>query len=147
LREIVEDPGPLRASDAVIQRTPLYRSLQRSKTRSLTHSPSHPGKYNLSKSKLLFDQKYLNIYFQIGYGSLPRSNHSAPAHDGMRLDGTMMGTMGSSTSLPLSTLSSPYCPDHTLPILETLQENDSPRAEEKGGLVGCYIELNIVSYM
>lgn len=42
-REILEDPGPLRASDAVISRTPLYRSLQRNKTRSLTHSPSHPG--------------------------------------------------------------------------------------------------------
>jgi hypothetical protein len=48
------------------------------------------------------------------------------------MDGAM-GAMGSSTSLPLSTLSSPYCPEHTLPILETLQE-DSPRVEDKGML-------------
>ncbi|XP_021961283.1 FERM domain-containing protein 5 isoform X2 [Folsomia candida] len=108
-REILEDPGPLRASDAVIQRTPLYRSLQRNKTRSLPHSPTHPG-----------------------YDSLPRSNHSAPPMDGARLDATMMGTLGSSTSLPLSTLSSPYYPEHTLPMLETLRESeDSPRVEEK----------------
>lgn len=53
--------------------------------------------------------------------------------DGARLDATMMGTLGSSTSLPLSTLSSPYYPEHTLPMLETLRESeDSPRVEEKG---------------
>ncbi|CAL8138228.1 unnamed protein product [Orchesella dallaii] len=106
-REILEDPGPLRASDSVISRTPLTRSLQRNKTRSLPHTP-----------------------LQIGYGSLPRSNHSAPPHESARLEGAM-GTLGSSTSLPLSTLSSPYCPEHTLPLLETLRE-DSPRVEEKG---------------
>lgn len=61
---------------------------------------------------------------------MPRSNHSAPPHEGTRLEGAM-GTLGSSTSLPLSTLSSPYCPEHTLPLLETLRE-DSPRVEEKG---------------
>ncbi|CAG7786897.1 unnamed protein product [Allacma fusca] len=109
-REILEDPGPLRAIDGVIQRTPLYRSLQRNKTRSLPHSP-----------------------MQTGYGSLPRSNHSAPLHESTRLEGAM-GTLGSSTSLPLSTLSSPYCPEHTLPLLETLQE-DSPRIEDKEDFV------------
>lgn len=72
---------------------------------------------------------------QIGYGSLPRSNHSAPLHESTRLEG-----LGSSTSLPFTTLSnsqhsgltlsSPYCPEHTLPLLETLQE-DSPRLEDK----------------
>jgi len=44
-REILEDPGPLRAVDGVINRTPLYRSLQRNKTRSLHNSPLTLGKW------------------------------------------------------------------------------------------------------
>ena len=44
-KEILDDPGPLRAGDGVIQRTPLYRSLQRNKTRSLSHSPLQLGSF------------------------------------------------------------------------------------------------------
>lgn len=70
------------------------------------------------------------LYTILGYGSLPRSNHSDPSHRGMRMDAAF-GALGSSTSLPLSTLSSPYCPEYALPVLETLEE-DSPRVEDKG---------------
>lgn len=49
-KEILEDPGPLRASDSVISRTPLTRSLSRNnKTRSLPHTPLQIGNYNYGK--------------------------------------------------------------------------------------------------
>lgn len=51
-----------------------------------------------------------------------------------------LGNFSSSTSLPLSTLSSPFVPEHTLPVLETLEEDSSP-AEEKGKCVGSKFSL------
>jgi hypothetical protein len=48
-----------------------------------------------------------------GYGSLPRANHSAPLSDS-RLDGGLL------VEAPLS---SPYCSDNTLPLLETVSED------------------------
>ena len=48
-----------------------------------------------------------------GYGSLPRATHSAPLSDS-RLDGGLL------VDTPLS---SPYCPDNTLPLLETVSED------------------------
>jgi hypothetical protein len=55
------------------------------------------------------------------------------------------GTLGSSASLPLSTLSSPYGQEHAMPILETLQE-DSPRVEDKGLLI-MHNNLCIVDFI
>lgn len=49
-----------------------------------------------------------------GYSSLPRSCHSAG------LDGAGMSDIAS--GVPLS---SPYCPDNTLPLLETVSEDRS----------------------
>ncbi|KAF4529180.1 hypothetical protein B566_EDAN017548 [Ephemera danica] len=65
------------------------------------------------------------IPFLIGYGSLPRANHSAPLSD-TRLDGTGL--------LSGVDLSSPYCQDSALPLLETVAEDQEmaskPRADE-----------------
>lgn len=53
------------------------------------------------------------IIYAAGYGSLPRANHSAPLSDS-RLDGGLL------VEAPLS---SPYCSDNTLPLLETVSED------------------------
>lgn len=67
----------------------------------------------------------LNIY--LGYSSLPRSCHSAG------LDGAGMSESGSTcpgTGVPLS---SPYCPDNTLPLLETVSEDQEIYAKRNNG--------------
>jgi hypothetical protein len=59
------------------------------------------------------DVQLINLQCVAGYGSLPRANHSAPLSDS-RLDGGLL------VDTPLS---SPYCPDNTLPLLETVSED------------------------
>lgn len=57
-----------------------------------------------------------------GYSSLPRSCHSAG------LDGAGMSDIGS--GMPLS---SPYCPDNTLPLLETVSEDQEIHTRRNNG--------------
>ncbi|XP_074095413.1 FERM domain containing isoform X5 [Cotesia typhae] len=66
---------------------------------------------------------------EIRYSSLPRSCHSAG------LDGAGMAEAGANASgVPLS---SPYCPDNTLPLLETVSEDQEIYAKRNnGGQVG-----------
>ncbi|XP_059487544.1 FERM domain-containing protein 5 isoform X1 [Neocloeon triangulifer] len=104
-KEIQEDIGPLRREEPAIKRT---GSLRR-KASSVPATPSTPVGTELG---------------DIRYGSLPRANHSAPD---TRLDGSGL--------LSGSDLSSPYCPDGTLPLLETVAEDQElsskPRADEQ----------------
>ncbi|CAB3385718.1 Hypothetical predicted protein [Cloeon dipterum] len=92
-KEIQEDIGPLRREEPPIKRT---GSLRR-KASSVPATPSTPVGTELG---------------DIRYGSLPRANHSAPD---TRLDGSGL--------LSGSDLSSPYSPDGTLPLLETVAED------------------------
>jgi len=62
---------------------------------------------------IILDIQLIHLQFVAGYGSLPRANHSAPLSDS-RLDGGLL------VDTPLS---SPYCPDNTLPLLETVSED------------------------
>ncbi|XP_063980835.1 protein 4.1 isoform X3 [Diachasmimorpha longicaudata] len=65
---------------------------------------------------------------EIRYSSLPRSCHSAG------LDGAGMsesGSTGPGTGVPLS---SPYCPDNTLPLLETVSEDQEIFAKRNNAL-------------
>lgn len=57
-----------------------------------------------------------------GYSSLPRSCHSAG------LDGA--GMLEGGAGVPLS---SPYCPDNTLPLLETVSEDQEIHARRNNG--------------
>ncbi|XP_021930669.1 FERM domain-containing protein 5 isoform X3 [Zootermopsis nevadensis] len=93
-REILEDVGPLRREEPAINRSFRTASLRR-KASSVPATPSTP------------------IGSELGYGSLPRANHSAPLSDS-RLDGGLL------VEAPLS---SPYCSDNTLPLLETVSED------------------------
>ncbi|XP_065333855.1 FERM domain-containing protein 5 isoform X2 [Cloeon dipterum] len=106
-KEIQEDIGPLRREEPPIKRT---GSLRR-KASSVPATPSTPVGTELG---------------DIRYGSLPRANHSAPD---TRLDGSGL--------LSGSDLSSPYSPDGTLPLLETVAEDQElsskPRGVEEGG--------------
>ncbi|XP_059487546.1 FERM domain-containing protein 5 isoform X2 [Neocloeon triangulifer] len=106
-KEIQEDIGPLRREEPAIKRT---GSLRR-KASSVPATPSTPVGTELG---------------DIRYGSLPRANHSAPD---TRLDGSGL--------LSGSDLSSPYCPDGTLPLLETVAEDQElsskPRGVDEGG--------------
>ena len=67
--------------------------------------------------------KFLNVFHCAGYSSLPRSCHSAG------LDGAGMGDLGSG-GMPLS---SPYCPDNTLPLLETVAEDQEIHTRRNNG--------------
>ncbi|XP_069700250.1 FERM domain-containing protein 5 isoform X3 [Periplaneta americana] len=93
-REILEDIGPLRREEPAINRSFRSSSLRR-KASSVPATPSTP------------------VGSELGYGSLPRANHSAPVSDS-RLDGGLL------VEAPLS---SPYIPDNTLPLLETVSED------------------------
>lgn len=62
---------------------------------------------------IILDIQLIHLQCVAGYGSLPRANHSAPLSDS-RLDGGLL------VDTPLS---SPYCPDNTLPLLETVSED------------------------
>lgn len=96
-REILEDAGPLRKEEPAINRNLRSSSLRR-KASSVPATPSTPIGSELN---------------EIRYGSLPRANHSAPLSDS-RLDGGLL------VDTPLS---SPYSPDNTLPLLETVSED------------------------
>ncbi|KAF7390929.1 hypothetical protein HZH66_009409 [Vespula vulgaris] len=65
----------------------------------------------------------LKLSLIIRYSSLPRSCHSAG------LDGTGMSEGG--TGVPLS---SPYCPDNTLPLLETVSEDQEIHARRNNAI-------------
>uniref|UniRef100_A0ABD2XCG7 FERM domain-containing protein n=1 Tax=Trichogramma kaykai TaxID=54128 RepID=A0ABD2XCG7_9HYME len=99
-REVLEEVGPLRKEEPPIQR--CHSTGLRRKASSVPATPSTPSQ----------------DLCEIRYSSLPRSCHSAG------LDGAGMGDIGSG-GMPLS---SPYCPDNTLPLLETVSEDQEIHA-------------------
>ncbi|KDR13769.1 hypothetical protein L798_12062, partial [Zootermopsis nevadensis] len=105
-REILEDVGPLRREEPAINRSFRTASLRR-KASSVPATPSTPIGSELG---------------EIRYGSLPRANHSAPLSDS-RLDGGLL------VEAPLS---SPYCSDNTLPLLETVSEDQEMCSKHRG---------------
>ncbi|XP_066593638.1 FERM domain-containing protein 5 isoform X3 [Prorops nasuta] len=98
-REVLEGTGPLRKEEPTIQR--CSSTGLRRKASSVPATPSTPSQ----------------DLVEIRYSSLPRSCHSAG------LDGA--GMSEGATGLPLS---SPYCPDNTLPLLETVSEDQEIQA-------------------
>ncbi|XP_049830488.1 FERM domain-containing protein 5 isoform X1 [Schistocerca gregaria] len=100
-KEILEDSGPLRKEEPSINRNFRSSSLRR-KASSVPATPSTPIGSELG---------------EIRYGSLPRANHSAPTSDA-RLDAS--GNILCGSDVPLS---SPYCTDSALPLLETVAED------------------------
>ncbi|XP_043280425.1 FERM domain-containing protein 5 isoform X4 [Venturia canescens] len=102
-REVLEESAPLRTSDEpAIQR--CQTTGLRRKASSVPATPSTPSQ----------------DLVEIRYSSLPRSCHSSG------LDGA--GMSDGSGSVPLS---SPYCPDNTLPLLETVAEDQEIHAKRK----------------
>ncbi|XP_011149336.1 FERM domain-containing protein 5 isoform X4 [Harpegnathos saltator] len=98
-REVLEETGPLRKEEPLIQR--CQTTCLRRKASSVPATPSTPSQ----------------DLVEIRYSSLPRSCHSAG------LDGT--GMLEGGSGVPLS---SPYCPDNTLPLLETVSEDQEIHA-------------------
>nr|XP_034176453.1 FERM domain-containing protein 5 isoform X5 [Osmia lignaria] len=98
-KEVLEETGPLRKEEPPIQR--CQTTCLRRKASSVPATPSTPSQ----------------DLVEIRYSSLPRSCHSAG------LDGA--GMSESSTGIPFS---SPYCPDNTLPPLETVSEDQEIHA-------------------
>ncbi|XP_025072892.1 FERM domain-containing protein 5 isoform X3 [Pogonomyrmex barbatus] len=98
-REVLEEAGPLRKEEPPIQR--CQTTCLRRKASSVPATPSTPSQ----------------DLVEIRYSSLPRSCHSAG------LDGT--GMLEGGAGVPLS---SPYCPDNTLPLLETVSEDQEIHA-------------------
>ncbi|XP_046434461.1 FERM domain-containing protein 5 isoform X7 [Neodiprion pinetum] len=99
-KEVLEETGPLRKEEPAIQRGNARTSSLRRKASSVPATPSTPSQ----------------DLVEIRYSSLPRSCHSAG------LDGTGMCESG---GVPFS---SPYCPDNTLPLLETVSEDQEIHA-------------------
>ncbi|XP_011333183.1 FERM domain-containing protein 5 isoform X5 [Ooceraea biroi] len=97
-REVLE-AGPLRKEEPPIQR--CQTTCLRRKASSVPATPSTPSQ----------------DLVEIRYSSLPRSCHSAG------LDGA--GMLEGGSGVPLS---SPYCPDNTLPLLETVSEDQEIHA-------------------
>ncbi|XP_050458466.1 FERM domain-containing protein 5 isoform X2 [Cataglyphis hispanica] len=97
-REVLEEVGPLRKEEPPIQR--CQTTCLRRKASSVPATPSTPSQ----------------DLVEIRYSSLPRSCHSAG------LDGSGMLEGGAGV------LSSPYCPDNTLPLLETVSEDQEIHA-------------------
>ncbi|XP_011498476.1 PREDICTED: band 4.1-like protein 3 [Ceratosolen solmsi marchali] len=104
-REVLEETGPLRKEEPPIQR--CHSAGLRRKASSVPATPSTPSQ----------------DLVEIRYSSLPRSCHSAG------LDGAGMSDIGS--GMPLS---SPYCPDNTLPLLETVSEDQEIHARRNNAL-------------
>ncbi|XP_032679021.1 FERM domain-containing protein 5 isoform X3 [Odontomachus brunneus] len=98
-REVLEESGPLRKEEPLIQR--CQTTCLRRKASSVPATPSTPSQ----------------DLVEIRYSSLPRSCHSAG------LDGA--GMLEGGSGVPLS---SPYCPDNTLPLLETVSEDQEIHA-------------------
>ncbi|PSN38304.1 FERM domain-containing protein 5 [Blattella germanica] len=109
-REILEDIGPLRREEPTINRSFRSSSLRR-KASSVPATPSTPIGNELG---------------EIRYGSLPRANHSAPLSDS-RLDGGLL--------VDVAPVSSPYCADNTLPLLETVSEDQEICNKHRAGEV------------
>ncbi|XP_046752106.1 FERM domain-containing protein 5 isoform X5 [Diprion similis] len=99
-KEVLEETGPLRKEEPAIQRGNARTSSLRRKASSVPATPSTPSQ----------------DLVEIRYSSLPRSCHSAG------LDGTGICESG---GVPFS---SPYCPDNTLPLLETVSEDQEIHA-------------------
>ncbi|XP_012539417.1 FERM domain-containing protein 5 isoform X3 [Monomorium pharaonis] len=97
-REVLEEAGPLRKEEPPIQR--CQSTCLRRKASSVPATPSTPSQ----------------DLVEIRYSSLPRSCHSAGLDGSGMLDGA---------GVPLS---SPYCPDNTLPLLETVSEDQEIHA-------------------
>ncbi|XP_067002691.2 FERM domain-containing protein 5 [Anabrus simplex] len=100
-KEILEDNSPLRKEEPSVNRNMRSSSIRR-KASSVPATPSTPIGSELG---------------EIRYGSLPRANHSTPLSDS-RIDGS--GSLLCGMDVPMS---SPYCPDNTLPLLETVAED------------------------
>ncbi|XP_012265922.2 FERM, ARHGEF and pleckstrin domain-containing protein 1 isoform X2 [Athalia rosae] len=105
-REVLEETGPLRKEEPAIQRGNARTSSLRRKASSVPATPSTPSQ----------------DLVEIRYSSLPRSCHSAG------LDGTGMCDGG---GVPFS---SPYCPDNTLPLLETVSEDQEIHARRNNAV-------------
>ncbi|GAB1861962.1 FRMD5 protein [Camponotus japonicus] len=103
-REVLEEVGPLRKEEPPIQR--CQTTCLRRKASSVPATPSTPSQ----------------DLVEIRYSSLPRSCHSAG------LDGTGMLEGGAGV------LSSPYCPDNTLPLLETVSEDQEINARRNNAV-------------
>ncbi|XP_053974673.1 FERM domain-containing protein 5 isoform X6 [Hylaeus anthracinus] len=98
-KEVLEEMSPLQKDEPSAQR--CQTSCLRRKASSVPATPSTPSQ----------------DLVEIRYSSLPRSCHSAG------LDGT--GMSEGSSGVPFS---SPYCPDNTLPLLETVSEDQEIHA-------------------
>ncbi|XP_046600760.1 FERM domain-containing protein 5 isoform X5 [Neodiprion lecontei] len=105
-KEVLEETGPLRKEEPAIQRGNARTSSLRRKASSVPATPSTPSQ----------------DLVEIRYSSLPRSCHSAG------LDGTGMCESG---GVPFS---SPYCPDNTLPLLETVSEDQEIHARRNNAV-------------
>ncbi|XP_032679020.1 FERM domain-containing protein 5 isoform X2 [Odontomachus brunneus] len=104
-REVLEESGPLRKEEPLIQR--CQTTCLRRKASSVPATPSTPSQ----------------DLVEIRYSSLPRSCHSAG------LDGA--GMLEGGSGVPLS---SPYCPDNTLPLLETVSEDQEIHARRNNAV-------------
>ncbi|KYM95103.1 FERM domain-containing protein 5 [Cyphomyrmex costatus] len=104
-REVLEEAGPLRKEEPPIQR--CQTTCLRRKASSVPATPSTPSQ----------------DLVEIRYSSLPRSCHSTG------LDGT--GMLEGGAGVPLS---SPYCPDNTLPLLETVSEDQEIHARRNNAV-------------
>ncbi|KAK7872685.1 hypothetical protein R5R35_002676 [Gryllus longicercus] len=103
-KEILEDSSPLRKEEPAINRSLRSSSLRR-KAASVPATPSTP------------------VGSELGYGSLPRANHSTPMSDSRLHDAS------GALLLDSGPLSSPYCPDNTLPLLEPVAEDQEIAAK------------------
>ncbi|CAK9832897.1 FERM domain-containing protein 5 [Anthophora retusa] len=104
-KEVLEETGPLRKDEPPIQR--CQTTCLRRKASSVPATPSTPSQ----------------DLVEIRYSSLPRSCHTAG------LDGAGMSEGG--TGVPFS---SPYCPDNTLPLLETVSEDQEIHARRNNAV-------------
>ncbi|XP_076625400.1 FERM domain containing isoform X1 [Colletes latitarsis] len=104
-KEVLEEMSPLEKDEPPVPRCPT--SCLRRKASSVPATPSTPSQ----------------DLVEIRYSSLPRSCHSAG------LDGT--GMSEGSSGVPFS---SPYCPDNTLPLLETVSEDQEIHARRNNAV-------------
>ncbi|XP_076640792.1 FERM domain containing [Halictus rubicundus] len=104
-KEVLEEMSPRRKEDSPTERSQTSRV--RRKASSVPVTPSTPSQDPV----------------EIRYSSLPRSGHSAG------LDDAGMSEGGS--GIPFST---PYCPDNTLPLLETVSEDQEIHARRNNAV-------------
>ncbi|XP_076236581.1 FERM domain containing isoform X1 [Calliopsis andreniformis] len=104
-KEVLEESGALRKEESPTER--CQSTCLRRKASSVPATPSTPSQ----------------DLVEIRYSSLPRSCHSSG------LDGA--GMSEGSTGVPFS---SPYCPDNTLPLLETVSEDQEIHARRNNAV-------------